>query len=32
MVFRNGEPTAQYRPIAEVDATGNEITRYEQVY
>jgi hypothetical protein len=32
VVFRNGEPTAQYKPIAEVDATGNEITRYEQVY
>lgn len=32
MVFRNGEPTAQYRPVTEVDATGNEITRYEQVY
>jgi len=32
LVFRNGEPTAQYRPVTEVDATGNEITRYEQVY
>lgn len=32
MVFRNGEPTAQYRPVTEIDATGNEITRYEQVY
>jgi len=32
MVFRNGEPTAQYTPVTEIDATGNEITRYEQVY
>lgn len=31
LVFRNGEPSGQYAPVTEVDATGNPITRYQRV-
>ena len=31
VVFRNDTLAGQYAPVTELDATGNEITRYEQV-
>lgn len=31
LVFRNGEPSGQYAPVTEADATGNPITRYQRV-